>query len=66
MLFNTINSLLQIVRTNNQDILAPDQAYEGLYGQGPPNGTGNGRSYQQGNCFQLNYYSSCFKFHILL
>lgn len=33
----------------NQDILAPDQAYDtGLYGQGP-NGTGNGRSYQQGN-----------------
>jgi len=30
-----------------QDILSPDQAYEGLYGQGP-NGTGNGRAYQQG------------------
>lgn len=29
-----------------QDILAPDQAYEGLYGQG--NGTANGRAYQQG------------------
>lgn len=31
---------------NKQDILAPDQAYEGLYGQ--QNGTGNGRAYQQG------------------
>lgn len=35
-----------------QDILAPDQAYEGLYGQG--NGTANGRAYQQGKYFVLN------------
>lgn len=33
-----------------QDILAPDQAYEGLYGQGPPSvhSSHGGRAYQQG------------------
>lgn len=46
-----------------QDILAPDQAYEGLYGQG--NGTANGRAYQQGKySIFFSYFSVfCMKFH---
>lgn len=48
-MFTTRNSIKQQNETQSkQDILAPDQAYEGLYGQAP-NGTGNGRAYQQGN-----------------
>lgn len=37
--------------TGKQDILAPDQPYEGPYGQGPPSVHSNqdgGRSYRQG------------------
>jgi hypothetical protein len=40
-----------------KDILAPDQAYEGLYGQGPPSSvhSSHGRAFQQGMCFVLFY-----------
>lgn len=34
----------------SQDMLGPDQAYEGLYGQGPPSvhSSHGGRAFQQG------------------
>jgi hypothetical protein len=45
-----------------QDILAPDQAYEGLYGQG--NGTANGRAYQQGKYNIHLTFLCCFLLYI--
>lgn len=38
--------------THSQDMLGAEQAYEGLYGQGPPSVSGShgGRPFQQGMC----------------
>lgn len=45
----TINPALRKFSTS-QDMLGPEQAYEGLYGQGPPSvhSSHGGRAFQQG------------------
>lgn len=46
---------------NPQDMLGPEQGYDGMYGQGPPSvhSSHGGRGYQpQGNLYVSHFYSS--------
>lgn len=59
-----LNVLYTINQTSicvTQDMLGPEQAYEGLYGQGPPSvhSSHGGRAFQQGT-YDDSYNFLCF------